>query len=41
MDCMARWLALYTHSNVDLGKFWPDLEILEAFEMGLEVSCLE
>ena len=24
--------------NVPLGKFWPGLEILEAFLMGLEVS---
>ena len=26
--------------NVGLGKFWPDLDILEAFEMGIEVLFL-
>ena len=26
--------------NVGLGKFWPDLDILEAFEMGIKVLLL-
>ena len=29
-----------TSINMGLGKFWPDLEISEAFLMGLEVSFL-
>ena len=26
--------------NTSLGKFWPDLNILEAFEMSIKVSFL-